>query len=179
MICITSKGNGAPLPLLYLAVKDQIMGKLSFQVVIFTVATLVVLAESSIVFAAPTALTKTQDLAFGTFVGGGGFSGTVTIDTLGARSSSGNVVLVRGTYNAARFTLTGNAGRTYTLTLPATYTITSGTYSMTVTSVTASIPTTGTIPSSGTLNFTVGATVSVGVSQQIGIYNGNFTVSLR
>ena len=130
-------------------------------------------------FAAPTSVTKTQDLNFGRIVGGSGYSGSVTIDTSGARSFTGSIMLLVTAFSSARFSITGNAGKTYILTLPAEITISSGTSQMAVTAITSSIPLTGVIPVSGALPFAVGGTLAVTSVQPNSTYNGNFTVSVK
>ena len=145
------------------------------------VATLLVIQSGmpSVLLAAPTAITKTQDLQFGKFAGGSGAAGTVTIGTTGARSSSGSVILLTGTFEPGGFTITGNAGKTYNLTLPASFSVTSGTYQMNVASITSSIPVAGVFPASGTLPFTVGGTLTVTSSQNKGAYSGSLTVTVK
>ena len=129
--------------------------------------------------AAATAISKTQDLSFGRFVGGAGFAGSVIIATSGARSATGGVLLLTSSCSAAGFTVTGNSGKTYTLTLPASFTVSSGTYQMTVSALTASIPLTGTLPANGTLPFTVGGTLTVTSTQKNQKYSGSLDVTVK
>jgi hypothetical protein len=134
-------------------------------------------SRGSVASAAATAVTKNQDFSFGKFVAG---AGTVTVTTSGTRSSSGSVVLINGgTVTPARFTLTGTSGRNYTLTVPASLTLVSGTYQLTLSGVTPSIATTGVIPAGGSLSFTVGGTLNVNAAQHNGIYTGNLTLTVR
>jgi len=123
------------------------------------------------VFAAPTAITKQQDLQFGKIICGSGLSGTVTIAASGARSSSGSVILFGGVSSPAQFTITGTAGKNYVVTLPATFTIISGADQMTVSGLIASIPLSGIIPVSGQLQFTVGGVLTVVSTQMHSTYN--------
>lgn len=126
--------------------------------------------------AAATALTKTQDFSFGKFLAG---TGTVTVDTSGARSSSGVVLLKGGVVTPARFTLSGNGGRNYTMTVPTTVTLAAGSNQMTLSGITPSIAVSGVIPTTGSLSFTVGGTLTVNGSQQNGVYTGNLTLTVR
>jgi hypothetical protein len=137
------------------------------------------LVTPTTLLAAATAVTSTQSLNFGKFAGGSGYSGTVTIDTTGARSSSGSVIRLGTVFSPARFTITGNPGKAYTLTLPAAFTITSGTNQMNVTAVTASIPLSGAIPTGGELPFVVGGTLTVNSTQKNGIYSGALMISVK
>jgi hypothetical protein len=129
--------------------------------------------------AAPTVVSKTQDLLFGKFAGGAGFSGSVRIDPSGARSASGAVVLVPSTFSPAGFSLTGHAGMTYTLSLPASFTLSSGADQMTVSDLSASIPSSGVLPVSGTLPFTVGGTLTVTGRQRNSTYSGTLDVTVK
>lgn len=134
---------------------------------------------ASALFAAPTAVTRTQDLSFGRIVGGSGYSGSVSIDTSGARSFTGSIAVLGTTFSSARFNITGNPGKSYALTLPAEITISSGPSQMAVTAITPSIPLTGVIPANGTLPFAVGGTLTVNGVQPNSTYSGNFTVSVK
>jgi len=133
----------------------------------------------SALFAAATAVTKTQDLDFGKVVGGSGYSGTVTIATSGTRSSSGSVIPMGTGFSPARFSITGNVGETYSLALPAGFTIVSGTSQMDVSAITYSIPVDGVIPAGGALPFTVGATLTVNGTQPNSTYSGTLTISVK
>jgi hypothetical protein len=130
-------------------------------------------------FAAPTAVTTSQELNFGTFAGGSGISGTVTVDASGTRFSSGGVILLGSAYAPARFTITGNAGDPYLLTLPAGFTLLSGSNQMGVSAVTPSIPVAGVLPAGGTLPFTVGGTLTVNSSQRNSTYSGTFMITVK
>lgn len=130
-------------------------------------------------FAAPTAVTKNQDLDFGKVVGGAGRTGTLTITSAGSRSYSGSVLPLGTTFSAARFTITGQAGKSYTITLPASFVINAGVDQMTVTAVTSSIALTGVIPAAGSLGFTVGGTLNVGAVQRNAQYSGTLTISVK
>ena len=133
----------------------------------------------SALLATPTAINKTQDLQFGKFAAGSGIAGTVRIDTSGRRFPSGGVILLASSFSPAGFTITGNAGDSYTLTLPVTFTISSDADQINVSSVTSSIPSAGVLPVSGTLPFTVGGTLTVISTQQNSTYSGSMDVSVK
>lgn len=141
---------------------------------------LAVISVPSALDAAPLAITRVKDLSFGRFVGGGGYSGTVTVDTSGARSSSGSVLLLSGeAVSPAQFSITGNPGARYVVTLPATVLLAAGGAQISMSGVTASIPAAGVLPSQGSTTFFVGATLAVGAGQVNGIYSGTFDVSVK
>lgn len=142
------------------------------------IAVLLLWAPAS-VSAAPTAVTKTQDLQFGQIACDSGVSGSVTIDTTGSRMVSGSVKPLGSAYAPAQFVITGNVGQTYTLTLPTEFPVTSVGAAMTVTSLSASIGSTGVIPASGSLQFVVGGTLLVNGAQQSGAYSGSLTVTVK
>ena len=131
------------------------------------------------ILAAATAIIKTGDLNFGKFAGGAGKAGTIIMSSSGGRSATGTVILITSTVSAAGFTITGNSGKAYTLTVPTTFTISSGTYLMNVTALTSSIPLTGSLPANGSLPFTVGGTLTVTSTQQNRTYSGSLDVSVK
>ena len=133
----------------------------------------------STLLAAPTSVAKTQDLNFGKIAGGAGYAGSVTIGTSGVRSASGSIVLIGTASSPAQFTITGNAGKAYSLTVPAGFIISSGEDQMNVSAVTSSIPATGTIPANGVLPFTVGGTLTLSSSQRSSTYSGSLVISVR
>ncbi len=130
-------------------------------------------------FAAPTSVTKNQDFDFGRVVGGAGRSGTITVTPAGSRTYSGNVLPLGTTFTAARFTITGNVGKAYTLTLPANVNMNAGADQMTVTAITSSIPLTGIIPAGGAVSFSVGGTLNVGAAQRNAPYSGSMNISVK
>lgn len=137
------------------------------------------LMPAATALAAPTAVVKNQDFNFGRVIGGAGLSGAVTITPAGTRTYSGSVIPMGTAFSAARFTITGTAGKTYTITLPADFIINAGPDQMTVTAITSSIPLTGVIPAAGTLPFAVGGTLNVKGVQRNSLYSGNMTISVR
>lgn len=135
------------------------------------------LTAASVSWAAAIALGNTQGLAFGKFVAGSG--GTVTVDAGGLRSESGGVILVpSGAGAAAQFSVTGDPGATYAISLPGNgvVSLTSGASSMAVNNFTSSPGLTGTLGGGGSQTLSVGATLSVGGNQASGSYSGAFDV---
>lgn len=123
----------------------------------------------------PIAITAGQSLEFGAFAGNS--AGTVVIDTAGARSATGGVLLANnnGTYRQGQFSVTGTGNSTFAITYPSAFNITSGANSM---SVTVAGPATGTL-SSGSATINVGGTVTVGANQAAGSYTGTYTMTVE
>lgn len=121
---------------------------------------------------APIAITKDTDLQFGKFMAGP-VGGSVVVVPAGTRTAGGDTVLVAGTPStAATFTVTGETGTTYSITLPgapillsdgATHTMSVGTFTSTPAAAAGSLAT-------GTESLKVGATVTVGPAQVAGVY---------
>jgi spore coat protein U-like protein len=141
-------------------------------------------ASSSSTVVVPIAISKTADLAFGKFAAVTG--GTVTVSTSGARTVTGTVVAMASTSTAAKFDVTGEAGATYSISLPATSTLNSGSDSITfdvVSDLTGTNSTSGTV-SSGTLaggaqSIYVGGTLTVASGQAPGTYTGTVAATVE
>jgi len=124
-------------------------------------------------------LAKNTDLNFGDIVPGG-TAGTVVLTPAGVRTPAGGIVAVTNTFTPAAFTVSGQAGGLYTVTLPvAAVTLSSGANSMTVDTFTSNPSgTAGVIAGGGTQALAVGGTLHVGATQASGTYTGTFTVSV-
>lgn len=131
------------------------------------------LFSDSIMAQASISIFKNTDMNFGTIAASSG--GTVVLSASGSRtSSSGGVILpsFTGTVTAAQFTVTGEPGYTYAITLPANFTLSEsgvGPASMVVNAFTSTPSATG-ILTAGTQTVFVGATLNVGASQTAGSY---------
>lgn len=130
--------------------------------------------------AAAQTLTRTQDMAFGAFAAGAG--GTVTISPQSARTATGDVTLLSSSQgNSAAFDVSGSAGATYQITLPADGTVSltgSNGGSMAVSSFTSSPSGQGQLSLLGAGTLYVGATIGVGSNQTPGAYSGSFNVTV-
>ena len=129
---------------------------------------------------APIAIVAGANLNFGTIAAGAAI-GTVVITPAGARSFTGSVGLVTDGANAPTagvFTVTGAAGYTFAITLPATATITSGANNMTVNTFTSTPSGTGTLVA-GTATLNVGGTLNVAANQAAGNYTGTYPVTVN
>ncbi|MDQ3269910.1 MAG: DUF4402 domain-containing protein [Pseudomonadota bacterium] len=124
--------------------------------------------------AAEITIVPTQDLAFGSFVAG---TGSVTMLPGGARSTSGGVIgLSSDGGTAAQFSVSGDPGATFAITLPANGTVflSNGSSNMPVNGFVSSPSSGGTFLSTQVIS--VGATLDVAEGQPTGAYSGTFLV---
>jgi hypothetical protein len=142
-------------------------------------------ANASATIVAPITLAHVSDLNFGNVVTSTAI-GTVTLDPAGVRTAAlGASILAAqpGTVSVATFTVGGNIGWTYAITLPASVLIddAGAGVAMTVDTFTSTPSGTSTIPGAGTETLTVGATLHVGISQVAGLYTSAtpFTVTVN
>jgi len=126
----------------------------------------------------PIAIAKTADMNFGDVVAGGS-AGTVVLTPAGVRSATGGTTLGNaGATAAAAFNVTGQGSATYSISLPASTTVTSGGNTMTVNAFASNPSGTGALSAGGSQALTVGATLNVGASQATGTYTGTFNVTV-
>lgn len=135
-------------------------------------------AQGSADVVVPIAIEKGADLQFGEFSAVG--AGTVSIATDGARSKTGGVVLLQGsTGQNASFNVTGHAGATYAITLPASVEVAGGGGgTMTMDNFVSDPSGTGTL-TAGAQTINVGATLTVAGAQTVGAYAANFSVGVE
>ncbi len=128
-------------------------------------------ASTSATIITPIAITKTTDMNFGNVAVSPTLAGTVQLATTSARTAGGGATLpaVTGTVSAAKFNVTGLAGSTYSISLPASITLTNGGNTMTVNAFTSTPTPTGTL-TGGTQDILVGATLNVSAAQAAGLY---------
>jgi hypothetical protein len=130
----------------------------------------------------PISIAKGADMTFGNIVANSS-GGTVVIATDGTRSATGlSLPTVAGTVAAAEFTVTGQDGLTYDLTLPTTYDITTGSAGANETmTLSAFLSNATNTLTGGTETFKVGATLTVAANQVSGIYTNaaGFSVSVN
>lgn len=132
----------------------------------------------------PPAITQTMDLRFGAFYQGAG-GGTVTVDELGTRSYSGNIVLlILGgyTFNAAHFNVNSNAGTVINIMSIPDFQLTwsGNTMNVHIEDTNPLLPFINSNPYSVPTELTIGATLSVGDpgTNPPGNYSGTFNVTL-
>lgn len=118
---------------------------------------------------APITLMETVTMNFGT-VAGGANPGTVIMDTLGARSVTGDAqALIVGPGAAGEFQITGEAGFAYGLVITEPAVLASGGQTMTADTFTNN--SLGALPGSGVELFQVGATLHLNAAQPGGNYS--------
>jgi hypothetical protein len=155
---------------------------IAFSISTFAQAT----ATASATIITPIGILKTVDMNFGNVVTSAA-AGTVVLTPAGTRSTTLGASIIPaqpGTVTAATFTVSGSAGLTYSITLPASVTINNGVPSMTVDTFISNPAAgvgTGTIGGGGTQTLTVGATLNVGANQAPGFYTSAapFTVTVN
>jgi hypothetical protein len=133
----------------------------------------------------PIQLAKNTDLSFGTVVRPASGSGTVTVGSAdGARTLVGSGALLATGPNApaarATFTVTGEGGQTFSITVPASFNMTRVNGPETIQVTLTPTATTGlldsTLSNTGTANFGVGGSIPVADTTHSGAYSGTFNV---
>lgn len=139
----------------------------------FAQTTATATAEANATIIQPITITKTADLNFGIVVPGA-TPGTVTVGYDGTRASLGGVSLLAGnpgTVSAAHFDAAGQPSTAYTLSIPASVTISNGTETMVIDNFTSDPGAgTATFDVSGTYEIRVGGTLNVLANQAPGDY---------
>jgi hypothetical protein len=146
-------------------------------VALFAIASLTVNAQvtatatTSATIITPIAISKSVDMNFGNVAVSPTIAGTVQLSTGNTRTASGGVTLpaVGGTVSSAKFTVTGVAGSTYSISLPASVSLVNGANTMTVNAFTSTPSGTGAL-AGGTQDILVGATLNVAAAQAAGLY---------
>ena len=132
----------------------------------------------------PIAITKNSDLAFGTVVRPTSGSNTIAVDqTNGTRSLSGggDGVLVTSTVTRATYTVDGEGGQTFSISVPATFSMTgstSGTITVNLTPTATTGTLSGAVGAAGSATFGVGGDFTLATSQATGQYSGSFTATV-
>ena len=131
----------------------------------------------------PISISKTADMNFGNLAVDAVLGGSVVLAPGGSRSVTDGVTLpaTSGTVSAAAFTVTGNAGYTYSITLPGNIVLNhSGSFeSMAADTFTSTPSGTGTL-TGGTEDIFVGATLWIGAGQLDGVYtSSDFDVTVN
>ena len=131
--------------------------------------------EARAIIISPINLTSVNALDFGTQVAAPQ-SFTVIVDPAASRTS---------TSGPGRFTVTGQANRSYTVALPASFNLSASASQVTVSDLTyrfdgaTQTGGTGAFDTSGASAFNVGATLTVGPNQTPGDYRGTYPVTVR
>jgi hypothetical protein len=137
-------------------------------------------------FVTPLSIEKTSDMSFGVIHITG--PGSCILNTDGSRSYTGSVVLssLGEQATCAAFNVYGASGKTYTITIPSSITISGAKTStkVVISSIVAKAASTTTEGITGTLSggkdsFTVGGTIVLNGTELSAYYSGIFTVSVN
>lgn len=123
----------------------------------------------------PLSIAENAAMSFGD-VSGDADSATTVVLTTGGTTSSADGAYAGGTPAAGDFTVSGAVSAAYTLTLPASITLTGTGADMTVTALNSNE--TGTLGAGGTETFQVGGTLNIGAGQTAGSYTGTYAVTV-
>jgi hypothetical protein len=130
-------------------------------------------------------LTKTSDIAFGRVVRPSAGTSTVTIDaSSGNRSiSGGDGVLLSSTTSRAAYSVGGEGGQSFSISVPSTFNMTrsggSETIAVSLVGSAASGTLSGSLGAAGSATFGVGGSFGVASSTATGAYTGTFNVTVQ
>ena len=132
----------------------------------------------------PIAIAKNLDMSFGNIaVNPTTPGGTVTLpaSVSSSRVPSAGVTLpaVTGLVQAAKFTVTGEGSSVYTITLPASITLSGTGADMSIVPNCSVASLTAAVLTAGTQVFYVGGVLTVAAVQTSGVYSGTFNVSVN
>jgi hypothetical protein len=133
----------------------------------------------------PITLGKASDLAFGSIAKPSAGGNTITVDEVsGARSLSGggDASLAASTASRAAYTVGGEGGQAFSISVPGTLNMVRAGGSETLQVVLVSSATSGTLSGSigaaGTASFGVGGRITISKATPSGAYSGSFEVSV-
>ena len=135
------------------------------------------MAQATAVIYQPVSIKKPADLNFGAMIATPS-AGKVILGPDGARTAVGGAVLASAAgVSATSFVVSGEPNATFSLTLPGSILIVSGSQSMLVDAFTTDAPTTR-LDAKGNLALHVGATLGLAANQPPGLYSGSFPVTV-
>lgn len=156
----------------------------SFHIVIFTGAFLVfagylhaasIQSTITATILTPISISKQADLGFGEVYPDGSVTGTVTVDYAGGRTFQGGASAGTTPGSAGAFTVSGEIGSTYSLTIPGSVNLVGpGTDMLVNLNNNAS----GDL-SLGSDTFKIGGVLNVGANQSSGAYSATFVVTVN
>jgi hypothetical protein len=144
-------------------------------------------ASGSLGVVQPISIAKVTDLSFGTVVRPASGNGTVTIDaTTGGRTMTGGVSAIAGgpftAVTRAAFTVSGEGGYNFSVTIPASFNITRNgnqdPIQVTLTSTTGTGTLSNSFGTTGTATVGVGGSVLLSNGTPSGAYTGTFTITV-
>ena len=136
-------------------------------------------ASGSATIIQPITASAPTNLAFGTIVKPTTGTGTVAVDSSGNRTVTG-AAAVGGGVTAASFSVVGEGAQAYSLQIPSSFTMASGTNTLVVTTNTNSTGSgtlSGALGAPGSATFGVGGTFNLNSSTASGAYTGNIVVT--
>ena len=137
-------------------------------------------ANAAVTLITPISIIKATDLEFGTFVASA-TSGTITMTPAGTVSAGGGVTQINGgTISAATFTVAGEIGQSFAITLPSAPVSLTGTIegdALSLDGFTSTPDGTGTIGTDQTIS--VGGTLTVPGNSKADTYTGTFDVTVN
>jgi hypothetical protein len=146
----------------------------------FAQSSAVTATTATTTIASPLTVAKNFDLRFGTITrpAAAAAADTITIDAdaTGARTQSGSTAgLASSTSGSAKYTVTGESGRTFSVSTPASMVMANGGNNLTVTLTNSGA--TGTL-TGGTALVYVGGSFQVTDATVVGAYTGNFNTTI-
>jgi hypothetical protein len=129
----------------------------------------------------PIAVANTAAMQFGGIAKPASGAGTVTLSNTGALTTTAGTIISSSPHGAAGFLVTGEGGQNFTLTVPSSFVMTSGTNSLTVTtspSASGAQNLGSSIGSGGSLAFTVGGAFPITSATSSGAYTGSLVVTV-
>lgn len=136
-----------------------------------------VTASASATIATPIAISQTAGMDFGS-VSASATAGTAVLSTTGVLTPTGGVSALGGTPTAAAFSVSGQSGSTFAISLPTSATLSNGASSMTLNAFAHNAGVTPAL-TGGTKTFNVGATLNIGANQAAGAYSGTYAVTVN
>lgn len=121
---------------------------------------------------------KTADLEIGKIVPAQQ-GGVIKIGATGTVECDATLTCLDESISPATFSVQGQAGYAYAVTLPNEIVMSNGNTQLRVTSVTSSVGTSGLLDASGLGELSVGGSVQVGEQQETGSYSGQFHITLE
>lgn len=143
-------------------------------------------ANGSVTIIRPLTITKSADLVFGRIVEPRTGTGTVSIANTGnsVTAGSGAVALAGITTSRAVFGVSGEGAQVVNVSMPATFDLTKGADSITVTlspdwnTTTNQVTLSGALAGAGAASLNVGGSFNLPSTQASGAYTGTFTVTV-
>ncbi len=131
----------------------------------------------------PLSISKSTDLVFGTIVKPSTAAATIAISaTGGGRTITGGNALATGSSTSSRalFNVNGEGGSVFSISVPASFAMISGSNSLVVstTASAGSATLSGSLGSQGSASFGVGGSFQLATNTPSGAYSGNFIVTV-